>query len=389
MVITYNNAEMTFDAGDGDWVAGETAYVTVNDPDMNKFPTVAETLSVGDEDAIIPTIKMGSPLTLASSDGNNALKAGSAFANTGVRVGTGLGTKVDYTGEVNNTTDNSERLRIIHKTLVDGETDTERGGSDHTNTWINVTTAHSVMNVTNLEGTPVLNYDVSGPAGDLSSTAVAVYVIGTGSNTSGASDLDLVTSVNARSGVVDLDDGTQWFVNNDVKTDTAIYHSTTGGTTAASLLVGVAFKITHPAGYYLNATHDYAIAADFCNFDQDNGSSVHNCIYRIEAEETGEDTGIFEGEVSYIMLNNSTGADTDNGEAAGNDEEVESFLDGYTNTDAVTVVLMGTGDSVRVVYNDTDALQAADKIGEQLDAVTHSGTASLMLTLMGQTTWQQ
>ena len=375
MVITYNNAEMTLDAGAGDWIAGETAYVTVTDPDMNKFPTVAETLSVGDEDAVIPTIKMGTPLTLANSDGNDNLKAGSAFANTGVRVGTGLGTKVDYTGEVNNTTDNSERLRIIHKTLVDGETDVERGGSAHTNTWINVTTAHTTTDLTNLEGTPVLNYDISGPASDLSSTAVAVYVLGTGKNSSGTVDLDLVTSGNTRAGVVDVDDGTQWFVNNDIKDDTTIYASATGGSGASNLTV--AFKITHPAGIYLNATHDYAIAADFCNFDQDNGSSVHNCIYRIEAEETGPDTGVFEGEVSYVMLNNSTAADTDNGEAGGNDEEVEAFLDGYTNTDAVTVVLMSTGDSVRVVYNDTDALQVATKIGEQLDAVTHSGTASL------------
>ena len=65
--------------------------------------------------------------------------------------------------------------------------------------------------------------------------------------------------------------------------------------------VGVAFKITHAVGTFLNATADYAIAADFCNFDQDNGSSVHNCIYRIEAEETGDNTGIFEGTVDYIL----------------------------------------------------------------------------------------
>ena len=42
--------------------------------------------------------------------------------------------------------------------------------------------------------------------------------------------------------------------------------------------------MTHAVGSYLNTPADYAIAADFCNFDQDNGSNVHNCIYRIEAE---------------------------------------------------------------------------------------------------------
>ena len=39
MIITYNAASLSFDAGAGDWIAGETAYVTVNDPDANKYPT--------------------------------------------------------------------------------------------------------------------------------------------------------------------------------------------------------------------------------------------------------------------------------------------------------------------------------------------------------------
>ena len=56
----------------------------------------------------------------------------------------------------------------------------------------------------------------------------------------------------------------------------------------------------------LTTTEDYAIAADFCNFDQNNGSLTHNCIYRLEAVETGDNTGVFEGTVEYMMLNNST-----------------------------------------------------------------------------------
>jgi len=372
MIITYNNAELTMDAGSGDWITGETAYVTVNDPDMNKYPESSETLSIGDEDAIIPTIIMGTPLTLANSDGNDALKAGAANSNTGVQVGSTTGITV-YTLQVNNTTDNSERLRITHSALADTSEADVTGGSAVSHTWINVTTAHTITDLVNLEGTSVLNYDISGPAGDLSSTAIEVYVLGTGKNSTGTGDIAVTTTGNARSGVLDLDDGTDRVVNNDVSKDTFSGSTTTGGTGTTN--VGVSFKITHAVGTYLNATADYAIAADFCNFDQDNGSSVHNCIYRIEAEETGDDTGIFEGSVSYLMLNNSTTADSDNGEAAGNDEEVEDMLG--TSGNSVTVVLMNSADSVRVVYNDTDALQSADKLGAQIDAVTHSGTAGL------------
>ena len=44
--------------------------------------------------------------------------------------------------------------------------------------------------------------------------------------------------------------------------------------------------------------------------------------------------------------------------------------------DALSVVLMDSvsgSDSVRVVYNDTDAFQGATKIGAQLETSTHTG----------------
>jgi hypothetical protein len=291
LIITYNNGDISMDAGSGDWITGETAYVTVTDPDMNKFPHVAETLSIGDEDAIIPTIIMGTPLTLANSDGNNNLESGDAGHNSGVRVGLGQQETQDtspkttsgvYVTAVYNTTDNSERLRIIHSSFTYAG-DNNQGDSNFGNvsqadtatvdesnvTWINVTTAHDINALVALEGTSVLNYDISGPAGDLSSTAIEVYVVGTGSNTTGSADIGALTAGNARSGVVDLDDDTDAIMNNDVQTrsdSTAFISATTGGD--GSTNVGVAFKIIHPAGYYLNNTADYAIAADFCNFDQ-------------------------------------------------------------------------------------------------------------------------
>jgi len=376
IIITYNNADITMDAGDGDWIAGETAYVTVTDADMNKMPGSAETLSIGDEDAIIPTIKMGSPLTLVTADGNSNLDSGDANANAGVQVGPNtLGL---YTLAVYNTTDNSERLRIIHSAETScGGAGSCVGGLHHSHTWINVTTAHTRAELVDLAGTVVLNYDVSGPAGDLSSTAVAVYVVDSGSNTTDNAGglIDAVTAGNARSGVVDLDDDTQWIKNTDITNTQSFGGDSVAGTTN----VGVAFKITHAIGTFLNTTHDYAIAADFCNFDQDNGSNVHNCIYRIEAEETGDNTGVFEGSVSYVMLNNSTNISGESDSShAGNDEEVEDFLG--TNSDEVTVVIMNGlsgSDTIRTVYNDTDALQIATKIGAQVDTVTHSGTADL------------
>ena len=89
-------------------------------------------------------------------------------------------------------------------------------------------------------------------------------------------------------------------------------------------LVSFAFMFTHPAKAHLagNGTcssqdcyGEHAIAVDIMNFDQDNSTKSHNAIYRMEAVETGDDTGVFTGTVAYAIMNNSTSQDA----AAGTD----------------------------------------------------------------------
>ena len=84
------------------------------------------------------------------------------------------------------------------------------------------------------------------------------------------------------------------------------------------------------------------------------------------------------------MLNNSTAAGDSTsggmkGEHNGNDHQVEDLMTAMNGAD-VTVILMDAvsgSDSVRVVYNDTDASQTATKIGAQLESITHTGTVDL------------
>ena len=58
MIITYNDASISLDAG-GDWAPGQTATISVNDPDANRNPTSAETLSLGDETVSYPNYQDG------------------------------------------------------------------------------------------------------------------------------------------------------------------------------------------------------------------------------------------------------------------------------------------------------------------------------------------
>ena len=380
MIITYNDATIEMDSGGGDWAPGTLATISVNDPDANKNPTSAETLNAYDEHAVLPTIKMGTGgLTLAEGD-NPKLGTGSTNGTTGVVVGDSTG-GTQYRLHVYNTTDNSERLRLVH-----GAEQSSNAGV--TQTWINVTTGHSRAQLVNLAGTVVLNYDVRGPADLMSSTDINVYLSDAGENSTNNSGglIDLQTSGNIKSGSVDLDDASQWIRNVDVSGGKSTWGSA-GGAEAGTVHVQLGFQFTHPAASDLSADADYAISADFCNFDQANGSLTHNCIYRLEAVETGDNTGVFEGTVEYLNLNNSTANGTLQGEHDGGDQEVEGLL-GYIRGDALTVVLMdavsGT-DSVRVVYNDTDAFQTSGgtKIGAQLETSVHSGDISLDLDTYG------
>ena len=73
------------------------------------------------------------------------------------------------------TTDNSERLRIIHSA-----SGTRNTSAADNNTWINVTTGHTRTTLVDLPGTVVLNYDVTGPCDLVTCTAVSVYVTDSG-----------------------------------------------------------------------------------------------------------------------------------------------------------------------------------------------------------------
>ena len=293
-IITYNDATISMDAGGSDWAPGTTATITVVDPEANRNPTSAETLNAYDETVVLPTIKMGTG-GLALGEGNNpALAKSAAGATTGVVVGFTTGSPI-YTVSVTNTTDNSDRLRII--------TTAEDNGMALTNhTWLNVTTGHTRANLLALAGTVVLNYDIRGAADLVSSTGIDAYLTDSGTNsTDNAGGLITLfgdgsgTGGNAKSGSVDIDDGTQFIKSTDVSATQTL----TGVGKAGSSFISLAFKMYHATGDDMASTADYAISADFCNFDQDNGSLTHNCMYRLEAVETGDDTGIFEGTVEY------------------------------------------------------------------------------------------
>ena len=93
------------------------------------------------------------------------------------------------------------------------------------------------------------------------------------------------------------------------------------------------------------------------------GPSDNHGAYYIEVEETDDNTGVFVGDVEFIMVNQNN-IDT-------------AFYEGDAISDSVTMVMTAdfTGtDAPRIKYNDTDGDGVYTGVADQVDAPTHSGT---------------
>ncbi len=105
-------------------------------------------------------------------------------------------------------------------------------------------------------------------------------------------------------------------------------------------------------------------AVDFMSF----GGAVNNAIYRIELEETGDNTGAFAGSAEYVMLNQL------NVDQAATYNAVNAIQD---DVNMIVHVDMTDEDSIRVNYLDLGADGVSTQISDQQEAPTHSGTADL------------
>ncbi len=111
---------------------------------------------------------------------------------------------------------------------------------------------------------------------------------------------------------------------------------------------------------------ELAFVVDFFSF----GDQVNNAIYRIELEETGENTATFEGSAEYVMLNQT------NYHLPATYSAVNPTQD---DVDMIVHLDMTDEDSIRVNYLDLGADGVSTQIADQEAAPTHSGTADLDL----------
>lgn len=117
---------------------------------------------------------------------------------------------------------------------------------------------------------------------------------------------------------------------------------------------------------------EYPIVVDFMSFGYiDDGlqstERIADQIVRIEAEETDDGTGVFEGSLEYIMVNQLNILDQD------------TFDDVSTNSDSPVFIViedLTDEDAPRVSYLDVGADGVATQVSDQQEAPSHSGVVS-------------
>jgi hypothetical protein len=263
----------------GEWNSGEELPVLLTDADVNLNSRVDEDISVADgRFTIYPSLRIGSPITQLGGTLNSA-------NFTSVPVGVYFNsTSVDLFSDVLRANVLKEgilgtgSIAYLNVTLT-GTTGDELG------TFIHPGTTKSKF--------AFFNYDIRSFEDSLNTTPFTIRVHNA-SHTGGA--------VVIGSGITDY----QGMINvtNSISAPPVFLDDNIGGTEDVEVSFG--FNAL-PADSRLNAT-TYTAVADFFSFGQSGDGNLpserfNNAIYRLELEETGDNTSQFEGTVEYTMLN--------------------------------------------------------------------------------------
>jgi hypothetical protein len=295
-----------------EWNSGEELTVTLLDQDLNKNTLDDEDLTIA-LSTLIPSLQIGSPITL----GNGTVIEGGPRGAT-----SGYGTV---------TIDSFSKLAQVQSLAP------ASGVLADTHAGIDIIADYTIATVRTadaLAAFTLLNYDVSTL---VTGTVTLVELVDASGDTLYANEVLTQNRDSVDVGAITAAGG------NLVETDN-LRINFTGATNAV-------------------AVNDQ-FYADIFTF----GDRVNNAIYRMELEETGDNTAEFAGSVEYIMLNQL------------NVDDSATFTGITATSDEIVIIVhedLTDEDSPRVNYLDLGADGVSTQIADQVEAPSHSGVVSL------------
>ncbi len=339
ILVGFTSGSIDIQPVDDEWNSGEEIPVVVNDHDLNTNSRADEDLDLFNPDVDhIPTLETGSPITLeetvvATLDGADVLGGARTYDETIEQFSQRL--FLETTGVV--PLDDGDSLIIgLDQTFEDLYDEIGQDGVD------------------GFSGTSLINYDVRSLFNNADIDSVDISV-------SDGTDTILLVDDGDSQGLVNLEDlgvftpGPDFFdLDEDELIDIIIDFDTDGASTAI------------PANTVMPVVVDF-FSFGFIDDGEASNDRVANQIIRLELEETGDNTGLFEGSLEYTMINQLNILD---------DETYEDLSTIADDPSFIVIEDLTDEDSPRVNYLEIIDDGVPTKRADQEEAPSHSGIVS-------------
>ena len=272
------NPTLTIGTGVGSLKPGTEFLIVLVDPDQNINSGTLDSLDVFRDSSIVPTLMIGSPVTL-----ENALDVDFfPLSTTSLTLGDSANSLVSDP--------NSARLHIDTSTVSNGSFE-----KISLNLGVTASDLDSLLidsSISNSNGTNWLNYDFRSFTNDFGILDYSDTTIELSFGTLGNSPITIMDSgdLNSSHGFIQIDDA-------DVQTI-----STKSGT----VYVVINFDSSNDStsvGTISSEIDFQPIVFDFFSFGIENTNDVNNSIYRFELEETSDNSSTFDGTMEYSVAN--------------------------------------------------------------------------------------
>jgi hypothetical protein len=267
-------ASLTMGSGQGQFGPGQRETITLTDPSQVRNSAIIETLDVFRSSVLIPTLKIGNPVTLGTASNVNFYQSTTNFVNP-----------IPATSSVPD--QNSARLIIDTRS-----TPTTNFAKITLNLGITAQTLQNLLidnSQPNSKGNNWINYDLRSFQQQLgltsfSGTSTTLYF---GSLGLSAVPISTTGSISFGNGLVQLSDSAVSLIESQP--------------TSSPVFLEINFGSS--GGKISNVVDTQPIVFDLFSFGTKNGQTINNAVYRAELQEASPGSGIFTGTIEYTMIN--------------------------------------------------------------------------------------
>jgi len=268
------NPTLTIGDGYQSLKPGTKFPIVLVDPDQNFNSGSQDDLDAFRDSSILPTLKIGNPITLENAFDVDFFTLSTNLLNTGDSADSSVPDS------------NSARLIIDTSTVSNGNFE-----KISLNLGISASELQSLFintSLSNSDGTNWLNYDLRSFANDLEISDFTHTSMELSFGSLGDSSITIIDSgdLSSPQGFVQLDDS-------DIQS--------ISGKSGTVYLV-ITFN-SDGVGTVSNEVDSQPIIFDFFSFGLVNSNDVNNALYRFELEETSDNSSIFEGTIEYSVTN--------------------------------------------------------------------------------------